>query len=243
MTPITFGDWLRESLQFIGRGPVVWLGYSLVTGLLMTVGRLSLALGVFVSVTSLFVGVGIAKYIDLKYRRDNPVALLWAVKKSLPLAILAAGSLVFFWFVFRALAGIFAGDWQAIGQFFFYWEFTPEKMARQTTRELAIWLFGYANVALIFCLLMLNSFASWFSYPLMLFRNYGWSAAKEKGRAALSEHPNAFYKMIGFIFLQAVLCLSVTPLLTPVLYMLTSTMMYVSYQSLLGDKPRRTNAV
>jgi hypothetical protein len=235
---ITFGDWLRDSLQFIGRGPAVWFGYCLVLGMLMMLGRISLALGVFVSVSGLFVGVGIAKYIDLKNSGENPVTLAWALKKSLPLAILAAGSLVFFWGVFRSIAGIAAGDWHNIVKFFFDWEFTAENLQRQTTRELAIWLFGYANVALIFCLLMLNSFASWFSYPLMLFRNYSWSAAKEEGRTALSQCPNAFYKMQGFIFLQALLCLSITPLLTPVLYMLTSTMMYVSYQSLFGAKSK-----
>jgi len=235
---ITFGDWLRDSLQFIVRGPTVWFGYCLVLGMLMMLGRISLALGVFVSVTGLFVGVGIAKYIHLKNSGENPVTLAWALKKSLPLAILAAGSLVFFWGIFRSIAGIAAGDWHNIVKFFFDWEFTAENLQRQTTRELAIWLFGYANVALIFCLLMLNSFASWFSYPLMLFRNYSWSAAKEEGRTALSQCPNAFYKMQGFIFLQALLCLSITPLLTPVLYMLTSTMMYVSYQSLFGVKSK-----
>ncbi len=239
MTKITFSDWLRESLHYIGRGPVVWFGSCLVIGLLMPLGRVSLALGVFVSIGSLFVGVGVAKHIDLKYRADNPVTLPWALKKSLPLAILAAASLVFFWGLFRTIAGIVAGDWQNIVKFFFHWEFTPENLAQQTTmRALAIWLFGYANVALIFCLLMLSSFASWFSYPLMLFRNYGWNAAKEKGRAVLSAYPNAFYKTQGFIILQAVLCLSVTPFLTPVLYMLTSTLMYVSYQSLCGGKTR-----
>ncbi|MDD1612364.1 MAG: hypothetical protein LUQ57_04400, partial [Methylococcaceae bacterium] len=81
MTKITFGDWLRESLQFIGRGPITWFGYSIAIGMLMTLGRLSLALGVFVSVTSLFVGVGVAKYIDLKSSGDNPVAFGWAVRK------------------------------------------------------------------------------------------------------------------------------------------------------------------
>jgi hypothetical protein len=235
---ITFGDWLRDSLQFIGRGPTVWFGYCLALGMLMMLGRISLALGVFVSVAGLFAGVGVAKYIDLKHSGDSPVALGWALKKSLPLAILAAGSLVFFWGLFRVIAGIAAGDWHNIVKFFFDWEFTPENLQRPTTRELAIWLFGYANVALIFCLLMLSSFASWFSYPLMLFRNYSWSAAKEEGRTALSQCSGAFYKMQGFIFLQALLCLSVTPLLTPVLYMLTSTMMYVSYQSLFGVKSK-----
>jgi hypothetical protein len=38
--------------------------------------------------------------------------------------------------------------------------------------------------------------------------------------------------MLAFIFAQALLCMTITPLLTSVLYILTSTMMYVSYASL-----------
>jgi hypothetical protein len=37
---------------------------------------------------------------------------------------------------------------------------------------------------------------------------------------------------LDFIFAEALLCMTVTPLLTPVLYMLTSTMMYVSYKGI-----------
>lgn len=239
MTRASFGEWLQESFRFVGRGPVVWCGCCLALGVLMPLGRLSLALGVLVSLTSLFAGVGVAKYIDLRHRNDDPVPLSWALKKSLPLALLAAGSLVACWALFRIAAGIVAGDWQAIAKFFFQWEFTSENLrGLSNTRELAIWLFGYASVALIFCLLMMGSFANWFSYPLMLFRNYRWSAARDSGRAAASAHAGAFYKMQGFIVLQALLCLSVIPLLTPVLYMLTSTLMYVSYQSLFGGKAK-----
>lgn len=239
MTRATFGEWLQESFRFVGRGPVVWCGCCLAIAAMMPLGRVSLALGVLVSLTNLFAGVGVAKYIDLRYRKDDPVPLRWALKKSLPLAILAAGSLVVCWGLFRTAAGIVAGDWRAIVQFIFQWEFTPENLhGLSNTRELAVWLFGYASVALIFCLLMVNSFANWFSYPLMLFKNYRWSAARDAGRAAVGAHAGAFYKMQGFIILQALLCLSVIPLLTPVLYMLTSTLMYVSYQSLFGDKAK-----
>jgi hypothetical protein len=77
---------------------------------------------------------------------------------------------------------------------------------------------------------MLTTFASWFSYPLMLFKSYRWSQAKEDGDYAVSRNQNAIYKLLGFTFAEAILCTSVTPLLTPVLYMLTSTMMYVSYK-------------
>jgi hypothetical protein len=79
---------------------------------------------------------------------------------------------------------------------------------------------------------MLTTFASWFSYPLMLFKDHSWSEAIERGNHAVSRNQNAIYKSLGFIFAEALLCTTVTPLLTPVLYMLTSTMMYVSYKGI-----------
>ena len=79
---------------------------------------------------------------------------------------------------------------------------------------------------------MVTTFASWFSYPLMLFKDYSWSQAREQGNYIVSRTQKAVYKMVGFIILEALLCTTVTPLLTPVLYMLTSTMMYVSYRAL-----------
>ncbi|WP_020565522.1 hypothetical protein [Methylosarcina fibrata] len=231
-----FGDWLRESLLFIARGPLVWVGYTLATGVILLVGRISLALGIFFSVTSLFVGVGIAKYIDLNYSGDNPVPLAWAIRKSLPLAVLAAASLVVCWFGINVVANLVSGDLLKTGRFFFYWELTPENLHRRPMREIASWFYTYANVALVFVLVMLSTFASWFSYPLMLFRNYSFSQARERGVHEISRNRGAFYKLYGFIVLEALLCSSVTPLLTPVLYMLVSTLMYVTYQDLLGVK-------
>ncbi len=232
MKKAKFSDWLRQSLIFIGRGPWVWAGYTLFTGIIMILGRGSLALGILLSVTSLFAGVGVAKYIDLKYSAENPVGFYWAINKSLPLALLAAVSIVIFWFVFMAIANIFSGELYKIGQFFFNWELTPENMSDQSMRETANWIYGYANVTLMFVLLMLTTFASWFSYPLMLFKNYSWSEAKIRGNLAVSKHQNAMYKLLGFIFAEAIFCTTVTPLLTPVLYMLTSTMMYVTYKGI-----------
>ncbi|MGR8999426.1 MAG: hypothetical protein ACU88J_10305 [Gammaproteobacteria bacterium] len=237
MKKAKFSDWLRQSLIFVGRGPWVWAGYTLFTGIVMIVGRVSLAVGIFLSVACLFVGVGVAKYIDLKYSAENPVGFYWAINKSLPLAVLAAISIVIFWFIFMAIANIFSGELYKIGQFFFNWELTPENMSDQSMRETANWIYGYANVTLMFVLLMLTTFASWFSYPLMLFKNYSWSEAKVRGNLAASKHQNAMYKLLGFIFAEAILCTTVTPLLTPVLYMLTSTMMYVTYKGIFeADK-------
>ena len=232
MKKAKFSVWLKQSLLFVSQGPWVWAGYTLFVGMIMPLGRVSLALGILLSVTSLFVGVGIAKYIDLKYSAENPVGFYWAINKSLPLAVLAAGTIMVFWFVFMAVANLFTGELYKIGQFFFYWELTPENLNHKSTREIANWIYAYANITLIFTLLMLTTFASWFSYPLMLFKSYRWSHAKVDGDYAVSRNQNAIYKLLGFTFAEAILCTSVTPLLTPVLYMLTSTMMYVSYKGI-----------
>ena len=232
MKKAKFSVWLKQSLLFVSQGPWVWAGYTLFVGMIMPIGRVSLALGILLSVTSLFVGVGIAKYIDLKYSAENPVGFYWAINKSLPLAVLAAGTIMVFWFTFMVVANLFTGELYKIGQFFFYWELTPENLNHKSTREIANWIYAYANITLIFTLLMLTTFASWVSYPLMLFKSYRWSQAKEDGDYAVSRNQNAIYKLLGFTFAEAILCTSVTPLLTPVLYMLTSTMMYISYKGI-----------
>jgi hypothetical protein len=233
--PEKFSDWLKQSLLFINREPVVWIVYTLLTGMLQVIGRISLALGIFISVISLLVGVGIAKYIDMK-NSERRVNLSYAIVKSLPLAILAAGTVVSFWFVFMTIATLYSGELYKIGQFFFYWELTPENLNRQSSREITSWIYTYANVTLIFSLLMMSTFASWFSHSLMLFKDYRWSLAKEIGDKAVKKHQNALYKLLGFVFIEAVLCASITPLLTPVLYMLTSTLMYISYRNVFEVK-------
>ena len=225
-----FSDWLKQSLLFISRDPIVWVSYTLLMGALLVLGRVSPALGIFLAVICLFVGVGIAKYIDMK-SSEQRVSLAYAINKSLPLAILAATVIVLCWFVFMVMANIFSGEPEKIGQFFFYWQLTPENLNRQTSREIASWIYGYANITLIFTLLMMTTFASWFSHSLMLFKDYSWSVAKETGNELMTKHQNALYKLLGFVFLEAVLCASITPLLTPVLYMLTSTLMYISYKN------------
>jgi hypothetical protein len=144
--------------------------------------------------------------------------------------VLAAGTIVIFWFGFMAVANLLTGELYKIGRFFFFWELTPENLNHKSTRELADWIYAYANVTLMFTLLMLTTFASWFSYPLMLFKNDSWSEAIAKGNQVVARNKSAIYKMVGFIFAEALLCSTITPLLTPVLYMLTSTMMYVSYR-------------
>lgn len=231
-----FGIWLQQALLFVKLSPWLWFGYCLFVGVILILGKVSLALGIFSAVTSLFVGVGLAKYIDLKSASENPVGFYWAVNKSLPLAILAAVSIVICWFAFMLTASLLSGEFYKIGQFFFYWEFTPENLNRRTMREIAVWIYSYANVTLIFVLLMLNTFASWFSHPLMLFKNAGWSQAREQSEKVVSKNQAAIYKLLGFVFFEAILCATLTPLLTPVLYVLVSTLMYVSYKSVFESE-------
>lgn len=243
MRKAKFGDWLKQSLNFVKYDPTVWLGYSAVLGLSMPVGHVSLALGVFLSVTGLFVGVGVAKYIDMKRNGENPVGLVWAVKKSLPLAVLCSAAIVVCWFVLMVAANILKGEYQRILLFFFHYELTPEILRTFLLTETAAWVYGYANVALFFTLLMVGSFVGWFVHPLMLFQNMSWSEAKAKSAQATAANQAALYQLYGFVFVQALLCSGLTPLLTPVLYMLTSTLLYVSYKSLFDFKKRQPGPV
>ena len=228
---IKFVDWLRRSLLFIRRAPWIWTACTLFIGLVLCIYRISYALGIFSSVALLFVGVGVAKYIDLKHSGQQPVGLFWAIKKSLPLAIIMGGMITVCWFIFSAMANILNGQPEMISYFFFDWQLTPENLNRRDTRELAIFFYGYANITLIFTLLMIATFASWYSYPLMLFKDYRWSQAKEAGRQVSDTQKEAYYKMLLFLIFEAILCAEITPLLTPVLYMLTSTFMFVTYKS------------
>ena len=234
MNSKTFGEWLRQSLLFINRDPIVWLGYTLFMGIILVLGRISLALGIFLAVIFLFVGVGIARYIDT-VKTEQRISLIWAIQKSLPLAILAAITILIGWFILMSIAAIYSGDLYKIVHFFFHWQFTPDNLNHKSSRELAGWVYGYANVVLIVTLLMMTTFASWFSHSLMLFKNYSWTKAKEIGNQAVSIHQSALYKLLAFILFEAILCTSITPLLTPVLYMLTSSLLYVSYQSIFNQ--------
>jgi len=217
--------------MLISREPLVWTGYTVFIGIVFAIGRISLALGVLVSVTSLFVGVGVAKYIDLKSSPDDAVGFYWAINKSLPLALLAAISILLCWLVFRVAANIYASEWDKIGQFFFYWEFTSDNLEDKSLRQLAGWIYSSALAALIFVLLMLTTFASWFSYPLMLFKGHTWSQAKSLGNKLAVKHQGAMYKLLAFVFAVVFIGGGLMPLLTPVLYMLVSTLMYVSYKA------------
>jgi hypothetical protein len=230
----TFGEWLQQSLWFIKLEPWIWCSYTLSIAVIMMIGKVSLALGVFCAVASFFVGVGVAKYIDMKHASETSQPLSWAINKSLPLAILAAIAITVCWFVFMAFSNLMTGDYNKILQFFFHWDYINIK--RRSVREIAGWIYEYGNAALIFTLLMMCTFGSWFSYPLMLFQDYSWKGAKQLGDSTLATRKKSLYNMLAFIIFEALMCSALTPLLTPVLYMLTSTLMYVSYKNLFEIK-------
>lgn len=235
---LKFTDWLQQSLRFISLRPWVWFGYCGFMGIVLILGKISMAIGIFAAVAGLFVGVGLAKYIDMRATSSHQVDFWWAVNKSLPLAILAAGGIVICWFVFMLSASLLTGEYFKIPQFFFHWELTPANLRRESIQALMAWVYSYANVTLIFTLLMLTSFVGWFSHPLMLFKGTRWSVAKQQSDRAVARNQSALYKMLGFVFFEATLCTSVTPLLTPVLFMLVSTLLYVSYKEIfeVGDE-------
>lgn len=231
-----FGEWLQQALFFIKLEPWIWCGYTLAIAAILMIGKASLALGVFAAVASFFVGVGVAKYIDMKHAGETQRPLSWAINKSLPLAILAALAMTFCWFIFMTFANLMTGEYEKILQFFFQWDFTNDHFKRRTVREIAGWIYEYANTALMFTLLMLCTIGNWFSYPLMLFQDYTWKRAKQLGDSTLATRKKTFYNMLAFIFFEALMCSALTPLLTPVLYMLTSTIMYISYKNLFEIK-------
>jgi len=228
---IKFSDLLQKSLLFIGRDPLVWIGYLLFVAVILCIGRISYALGIFFGVVCLFVGVGVAKYVDLKDSGSGSVGLVWALKKSLPLAIIGGIIIVICWFIFSAIANIIDGHAEMISYFFFDWQYTDKNLSRLDMRELAIFLYGYSNITIIFTVLMFTGFASWFSYPLMLFKGYSWSQAKEIGNREWANNREALYKTLAFIIFNAFMCMEVIPFFTPLLFMLSSILMFVTYKS------------
>ncbi|PPC91393.1 MAG: hypothetical protein CTY34_03860 [Methylobacter sp.] len=235
MTTVSFSRWIAHASWLIAKAPALWLSYTVALGILMILSRVSLALGVVIAVTGLFLAVGLAKYVDLKMSQEPPVSFFWALKRSLPLAILAAVGIVTCWFVFRLVATLFNGDYEKIILFFFNWELLPENLDDKPLRQLFGWFYGYASATLLFVMLMLISFASWFSHPLMLFNNRPLTSANRLGNKATEKHRGAILKLWGFIFVLAFFGAGILPMLVPFLYTFTALLMYTSYQSIFKN--------
>lgn len=230
MNRITFSQWLLRSFELANKKPELWLGYVLVIAVLLLLGRISLLLTILASVSSLFLGVGVAAAIDRQQAFDvNAVC-----KRHLPTALTLALIVTLFWFVFRVVANIHAGESEKILQFFFDWELTPENLSDKTGRELIVWLYSAGIVSLLFVLLLLGSFGSWFSYPLMVFEHCSWTEARDRGRNQFHRHAAVMSRLGVFVMLTALIGMGLVPLLTPLFYMLVATLMYVSYREIFA---------
>ncbi|NOQ36437.1 MAG: hypothetical protein GQ569_11175 [Methylococcaceae bacterium] len=227
MKKINCKNWLIKSLELANQRPTLWLGYVIFLALVLMLGRVSLALTIFISVTGLFAGVNIAEYID---RSQTSESLISVLRKKLSLSFIFAAVIVVLWFIFRIVANLNAGEPEKILQFFYHWELTAENFQDKPFRQLIAWLYSGAIVALIFALLMLNSLANWFSYPLMVFKHHSWTEAREAGTQLIAENQAEFYKLFAFLLLMAFIGIGLIPLLTPLFFMLVSTLMYVCYR-------------
>ncbi len=226
MRKVSFGNWLVQSFELANKRPGLWLGCVAVIALLLALGRISLALTIVLSVSSFFVAVGVVAAIDL----EETVDLTAVVKKHLPTASTLAIIITLCWFVFRVFANFNSGEPEKILRFFIAWELTGENIAGKSLREAVVWLYSAGIVALVFVFLMLSSFGSWFSYPLMLFEGCSWTEARDRGRRVFNQHAGAMYKLGAFLMLTGLVGMGLIPLLTPLFYMLVATLMYVSYR-------------
>ncbi len=229
---LTLATCLVQSLALIGKRPVLWLFYMLFLSIILSAGLISMALGIFLSVTSLLIGISIAAYTDQDNSREQRVFQF--IDKHLALAMSLAVLLVLFWLVFRVVFNIYAGEPEKILQFFFEWQLTDAHYGDKNPQQVIAWLYGLAITTLIFLMLMMTSFASWFSYPLMAFKKMDWVQAKQFGRQASQEHNSGLMRLLIFILMLVFLGTGILPILTPLIYIWVSAMIYISYKIVIG---------
>ncbi len=193
----------------------------------LAIARLSLGVGIIINVSCLFVLVGYFARIDPKSTKTYSV-----IRDFLPLALIFALMILVCWFVFRILFSLQNDDPQNILKFWFDWQVLNSEWLEKPVRIMASWLYAPAWVALIFIWLMLSSFASWFSYPLMVFQQKRWSEAREMGRNAYRQHAGVMYQISALIIAGALLSITVLQVFIPFFYLFFAALMYVSYQQL-----------
>ncbi len=230
MKPVTLSGWLWASLGLFSQAPLLWLLYLLVSAVLLAGTHFSLALGIFINVVQLLVGVGLAGYVDNKRQGLPFPALKSAISRSLPLAVLAASAIVLVWLVFRVSVSLYTNEPGAILAFFYDGQWLPERYQEMNLRQLSGWIYASSISILVFVLLMLTSFASWFSYSLMLFDEYPWSQAKTLGDEAVTIYAKPFYQLMLLVFLLVIVMARILPWLTPVMYIWVALLMYASYK-------------
>lgn len=230
--PLTLANCLGQSLALIGRWPVLWLLYMLFLSVILAAARISLALGIFLSVTSVLVGVSIAAYTDQAISGER--RLFRYIDKHLAMAMSLAILVVICWLVFRVVYNIYTGEPEKILYFFFEWQLTDADFADKTPRQLIAWLYRAAIVSLMFLILMMTSFAHWFSYPLMALKKMDWVEAKHYGRQAALPHNAGLTRLVIFILVLTVFGTGILPMLTPLIYVWVSAMLYASYKIVIG---------
>lgn len=226
-----FTNWLMQGMSLIAKNPLFWIIYCALLYPLLAVGSFSQIIGIVLSVVCLLVGVGVAAACDDSPEiSDKPIRLSVAIRQCLPLAIIAGFALMLLWFAFKVISDLLGGQIGNILQFFWQPNLLDELFATQSWLRLSGKLYAIAMVALMFSILMLTTFGSWFSFPLMIFKNCRWSAAKQLGREASKRHSKTMSSLMFFLGFATVIGLSLMPLLTPEVYMITSILMYISYR-------------
>ncbi len=217
--------WLLQSWNLLWRHPLLWAMFLFVSSPLLALGVISPFLGILFAVLCLFLGVSVAAYADKQL-----ASLQCLLRQCLPLALLAALALVSCWLVFRILADLNSNNAQNIALFFWLGSQKLTALQSQTWRLLTAGLFELAIVTLIFTLLMLTSFASWFSFPLMTLKGYVWSVAKSEGQQAAIRFRPGMTRLMYSSGLLIIFGLGWLPCLTPLVYLLISLLMYVTYK-------------
>ncbi len=229
-----FRDWLQQGLVLLGKNLLFWLMYCVVLYPLLALGSLSQMLGIVVAVVCLFVGVGFAAYCDQAVGSVPVVRLSRIVKQCLPLAIIAGLAIMVCWFSFRVIADLVNGQFSNILHFFWQSDLLKVDLLSQPVQLLAAKIYAVSMVTMMFSVLMLTTFGSWFSFPLMVFNNHRWSMAKTVGNQGTRKCQKAMSNLMLCLGVIMVLGLGLMPVLTPIGYIMTSILMYVSYRQMFG---------
>lgn len=225
-------NWISTVFKIFAQKPSVCLLLLAFLMIALGLGRISLALGIVTSISTLFVTVGIIAQID----QSQDFQFSRVLRQHLPLSITLALLLMGFWFVFQTVSNIVNHQAEAIVDFFFDWQLTAEATNDKSLLRLTSWWYASAITGLIFTWLMLCSFASWFCYPLMIFKSYSYSLAREEGKKLFRENARLLYRLQTTMIILTLLCVGLLPILIPVLFMLYSGLMYVTYRDLSPNR-------
>ncbi len=227
MKTLSLAACIQDVIRLWARSPLKLAIILLALHLVLGLGRVSLAASIVCAVVSLFVLVGYMANQDQHTGREYNL-----VKDCVPLALVFALMIVSCWFVFRVLFSLQNDTPQQILTFWFDWQLSDTALADMSFMQKASWLYASSLVTLIFVWLMLASFGSWFSYPLMVFQQLSWSQARYQGRQLFRQHVGIMYQLSALLIVLSLLCVAIAPVFIPFLYIVFASLMYVSLQRL-----------